>query len=128
MGAAIAAALMANTALQRLHLGHNELGAAAAGTVAAALPANRTLRFLDLQSNSIGVDAGTEISEALRENDSLRHLGLQNNGLGSGAAGAASRRRSSHPDTALCISSAILHGRVQNIHGSADQNDCHAYA
>jgi hypothetical protein len=79
---------VANTALQRLHLGHNELGASAAGAVAAALPANR---LLDLQSNSIGVDAGAEISEALRENDSP------------GAAGAASRRCSSHPDAALRI-------------------------
>ena len=76
---ALAGALEANTSLQKLYLGQNEIEDAGAGALAGALEANTSLRNLDLEGNEITDTGAGALAGALEANSSLHKLNLKGN-------------------------------------------------
>lgn len=76
---ALAGALLTNTALTMLSLGHNEIGAAGATALAGALATNTSLTGLYLWRNNIAFTRLTVLTKVLEINSTLTALDLSRN-------------------------------------------------
>ena len=82
LATAFAAALAADTPLQKLNLARNNLDAAALGALLDALPRNTRLRTLDISGNPMPVGfMRHRLLPAVRANTGLRSLLVSTTGL-----------------------------------------------
>ncbi|CAK0801876.1 unnamed protein product [Prorocentrum cordatum] len=96
---ALAEALKANTALQRIELSLNDIGDEGAKALAEALKANTALQRIELSENHIGAEGAKALAEALKANTALQRIELSLNDIG--AEGAKALAEALKANTAL---------------------------
>ena len=74
--------IKANTALTRLRLHGNKLGAVGAEAISGGLTMNMTLAALSLHSNELGEEGADALAANFEENNTLTSLSLSNNKFG----------------------------------------------
>ena len=95
----LANALQANTSLQRLWLGENQIGDEGTKALASAIQSSTILKELFLQNNQIGGEGAKALANALQVNTCLQELSLKGNQIG--AEGAKALATALHSNTTL---------------------------
>jgi len=88
---ALAAALDKNSVITTLDLGYNGIGDQGAKALAAALEKNSALKTLDLFHNDIGIEGTKALAAALMKNSALTRLHLGYNSVGNEGSKALAR-------------------------------------
>lgn len=70
-----------NSAIETLHLHHNDIDDKGIGYLADMLPKQRSLLYLDLSANKFTDEGGEELADALESNPVLNHLNIAINTL-----------------------------------------------